>query len=89
MSTPPAKPPFAGDPLNVLALVSVIAGALSLFVLPILLGPVAIITGVVGDQQGRRDGRGGRSMASLGIVLGALGLVLMLFFAMRASNTVS
>lgn len=87
MST--GKPPFAGEPTNIAALVSIIAGGLSLIVLPILLAPVAVITGVVGDQQGRRDNRGGRGMASLGIVLGLLGLVVMVFLSMRASNTVS
>lgn len=88
MSTP-GKPPFAGEPTNVVALVSIVAGGLSLFVLPILLGPVAIITGVVGDQQGRRENRGGRGMASLGIVLGLLGLLVMVVLSIRASNTVS
>lgn len=88
MSTP-GKPPLAGEPTNIAALVSIVAGGLSLFVLPILLAPVAVISGVVGDQQGRRDNRGGRGMASRGIVLGLLGLLFMFFVSMRAINTIS
>lgn len=87
MSTP-GKPPFAGEPTNIAALVSIVAGGLSLFLLPILLAPLAIIVGVVGDQQGRRDNRGGRTMASIGIVLGFLGLVVMFVLSVRAGNAV-
>lgn len=77
-------PAPATQQTNIAAIVSVVAGGLSLIILPILLAPVAIIVGVVGDQQGRRIG--GRRMATAGIVLGFLGLLLMLLLSIRAGN---
>lgn len=59
-----------------LSLASLVTGILGLFVLSIVLGPVALITG--GAALGRARGvRGGdRTMALVGVVLGAVVTIL-------------
>ncbi len=80
-------PPTGGQQqTNVAAIIAVVAGGLSFFLIPIVLAPVAVIAGVVGDQQGRRIG--GRGLASAGVVLGLLGLVFMFVMSVRAANGV-
>jgi hypothetical protein len=64
---------------NVAAIVSLSAAVIGFFLLPILMGPVALIAGIVGEHQARRDGKNLGKIALLGIVLGILlivGLVL-------------
>lgn len=58
--------------VNVAAIISLACGLLALLVLPILLGPVAVVSGIVGTTiASRTQGPGGR-MSAAGIVLGGL-----------------
>lgn len=83
---PAAPAPAVPEQTNVAALIAVVSGGLSFFVMPIVLAPLAVIAGVVGDQQGKRIG--GRRMASWGVVLGLLGLLFMFVMQIRAANGV-
>lgn len=68
----PQPPPATVDLVSALSLTT---GAISVFVLPILLGPAAIIMAVAGlvrTQHGRHTGRG---MAWAGLVLGILAVL--------------
>lgn len=62
--------------VNVWAIVSVASGAVGLLVLAILLGPLALITGLVGEYLSRKRGLGGQKLAILGILLGAVNTLL-------------
>ncbi len=70
----PHVPPVAPAP-NVAAIIALTCALLGLLVLPILLGPAAVVAGIVGHEQARRTGRGMR-VAMGGIVLGLLVLLI-------------
>ena len=57
---------------NVAAIIAISCALLGLLVLPILLGPVAIVAGVVGEHQSRTQGRTLGKVALLAIVIGAI-----------------
>jgi hypothetical protein len=73
---PPAWPTLPGtDPMAVAALV---CGILALLVAPFPFGPAALGLGLGSLRRVSRQGLGGRRMAVAGVVLGAVGTVLML-----------
>ena len=73
---PPAGPPPAAPPNNQLAVGSIIASAIGLFCgIGSIIG---IVLGVVAKNQIKASGgtQGGDNLATIGIVLGAVGSVL-------------
>ncbi len=76
---PPPQAPFGGAPAkpktNQLALVSVIAGALGWFAVPIAASVIAIVTGHMARNEIRKTGEEGDNLAIAGLVLGYLHLV--------------
>ena len=89
--TPPGHSPvqFANytTPNQTLGIISTIVGAASITVgwccyMGVLLGPAAIITGIVALVQNKNDPMryGGKGFAIAGIVMGALYLVLLILF---------
>ncbi|MEU5636027.1 DUF4190 domain-containing protein [Streptomyces rishiriensis] len=75
----------SGSRTNGLAIASLCCGIVGLFLLNIVLGPLAIVFGAVARRQASvRDGAG---MAKAGIVLGVVDVVLwLLLLAVAASN---
>jgi hypothetical protein len=67
----------SSPPTNTMAIVSLIAGVVSWFALPLLAGVVAIVTGHMARNQIRTSfGReGGDGLALVGLVLGYLNLI--------------
>jgi hypothetical protein len=73
----PPPPPVKPGP-NIAAIISLSSGLLAFLVLPILLGPAAVIAGVVGNTVAvRSKGPGGR-MSAAGIVLGLIAVLIFL-----------
>lgn len=70
---------------NGMAIAGLVCGIVGIFVLNVVLGPLAIIFGAVGLRQaGARNGAG---MAKAGIILGIVDLVLFfVLLAVAASN---
>ena len=54
---------------NVLSIIAMVCGVIALFFCPILLGPAGIVCGVVAKKRGE-------SLATIGIAVAAVGLVL-------------
>jgi Domain of unknown function (DUF4190) len=79
---PPAVPPqqpaqyAVVQPTNSLAIVSLVAGIASYFVVPVIGAVVAIITGHMARGQIRRTGEGGSGLALAGLILGYVHLLL-------------
>ncbi len=70
---PPQPPPPPRQPAtNVAAIIALTCAVVGLVVLPILLGPVAIVAGMVGEHQARTEGRKLGKAALGGIVIGAV-----------------
>ncbi|MEU2286684.1 DUF4190 domain-containing protein [Streptomyces sp. NPDC013178] len=81
-STPAAS---SGSRTNGLAIASLCCGIVGLFILNIVLGPLAIIFGAVARRQ--TAVRNGAGMAKAGIILGVVDVVLWLvLLAVAASN---
>lgn len=82
MQQPPAYPPqqpasyAVVQPTNSLAIVSLVAGIASYFVVPVIGAVVAIITGHMARGQIRRTGEGGSGLALAGLILGYVHLLL-------------
>jgi ABC-type transport system involved in cytochrome c biogenesis permease subunit len=79
---PPAYPPqqpaphAVTQPTNSLAIVSLVAGIASYFVVPVIGAIVAIVTGHMARGQIRRTGEGGGGLALAGLVLGYVHIAL-------------
>jgi Domain of unknown function (DUF4190) len=74
MSVPyPAQP--SATKTNVLAIVSLVAGAISWVMLPLVAGVVAVVLGHLARGQIRRTGEEGNGLAIGGLVLGYLNIV--------------
>ncbi|MET7443042.1 MULTISPECIES: DUF4190 domain-containing protein [unclassified Streptomyces] len=75
----------SGSRTNGLAIASLVCGIVGLFFLNIVLGPLAIVFGVIGMRQAGVKGGGG--MAKAGVVLGIVDLVIFaVLLAVAASN---
>lgn len=75
----PAPPPAPGPaprPTNTLAIISFALGVAAFVVLPIIGAIGAIVTGHMARGEIRRTGEGGRALATWGLVLGYLHLVI-------------
>jgi hypothetical protein len=71
---PPAAP--LSRPTNSLAIVSLVAGIASYFVVPIIGAVIAIVTGHMARAQIRRTGEEGKGLALIGLILGYAHLAL-------------
>ena len=67
-----AEPPvqYMAPPTNTLAVVSLAAGIASYFMVPVLGGLIAIVTGHMARREIRRTGEGGAGFALIGLILG-------------------
>ncbi|MFH0517272.1 DUF4190 domain-containing protein [Streptomyces sp. M41] len=74
----------SGSRTNGLAIASLCCGIVGLFILNIILGPVAIVLGAVARRQA--GVRNGASMAKAGIILGIVDVVLWLVLLIVAAN---
>ena len=68
----------ASRPTNTLAVISLATGIGSWFLLPLIGGVIAVVTGHVAKSQIRRTGESGDSLATIGLVLGYLHLAVVL-----------
>lgn len=78
MSYEPGQPQFAPPaPTNTMAIVSVVSGALSWFLLPFIGAVVAIVTGHMARNEIKKSQglQGGDGLALVGLVLGYLNLI--------------
>ena len=75
--------PTAAGPAhwNTLAVVSLVCGIASWFLLPLVGGIVAVVTGHKARKQIRRTGEQGNVLASVGLLLGYLHLAFILLLA--------
>ncbi|MGC5034281.1 MULTISPECIES: DUF4190 domain-containing protein [unclassified Streptomyces] len=73
----------SGSRTNGMAIASLCCGIVGLFILNIILGPLAIVFGVVARRQGGGNGAG---MAKAGIILGVVAVVLWLVMLAVASS---
>ena len=66
-----------GPPTNTMAIISLVSGILSWFVLPFIGGVVAIVTGHMARSEikSSRGAQGGEALAIVGLVLGYLHLI--------------
>ncbi|MET9759400.1 DUF4190 domain-containing protein [Streptomyces sp. NPDC006372] len=74
----------SGSRTNGLAIASLCCGIIGLFILNIVLGPLAIIFGAVARRQAAA--KNGAGMAKAGIILGIVDVVLWLVLLMVAAN---
>lgn len=78
---PPGYGPHATS--KGMAIASMVLGIIGLLILPIILGPLALILGLVAPRtpHGRRQG-----MAIAGIVLGAIDIAIFVIILVTAAN---
>ncbi|CAM5629153.1 MULTISPECIES: DUF4190 domain-containing protein [Streptomyces] len=75
----------SGSRTNGMAIASLVCGIVGLFILNIILGPLAIVFGALARRQA--GGKNGAGMAKAGIILGVVDVVLwILFVTLAASN---
>ncbi|MEU3557285.1 DUF4190 domain-containing protein [Streptomyces fragilis] len=75
----------SGSRTNGLAIASLCCGIVGLFIMNIILGPLAIVLGVVARRQAGVKNGGG--LAKAGIVLGVVDVVLWLVLMLVAANS--
>ena len=75
---PSYTPPPAAPQTNTLAIVSLISGIAGLFILPIIAGIVAVVTGHMAKKQIAESmgAQGGGGMATAGLIMGYISLAL-------------
>jgi hypothetical protein len=66
---------------NTLAIVSLVAGIVSWFAVPVVGGIVAVVAGHLAKSQIRRTGERGDGMATAGLILGYLHLAVVVLIA--------
>ncbi|MEU1351175.1 DUF4190 domain-containing protein [Streptomyces sp. NPDC005775] len=76
--------PAARSGTNGFAVASLICGIIGLLFFGIILGPVAIVLGVVALRQ--VSAKGGNGMAKAGVVLGVIDLVLVVVLMIAAAS---
>ncbi|MFF7445792.1 MULTISPECIES: DUF4190 domain-containing protein [unclassified Streptomyces] len=74
----------AGSRTNGLAIASLCCGVIGLFIMNIILGPLAIVFGAVARRQAAVKAGGG--MAKAGIILGIVDIVLWVVLLIVAAN---
>ncbi|MFJ4831843.1 DUF4190 domain-containing protein [Streptomyces sp. NPDC088747] len=75
----------SGSRTNGLAIASLVCGIIGVFLFNVILGPLAIVLGVVGMRQAGVKGGGG--MAKAGVILGVVDLIIFaVLLALAASN---
>jgi Domain of unknown function (DUF4190) len=79
--TPVAVVGFSAQ-TNSLAIVSLVSGIISWFMVPVIGGIVAVVTGHMAKSQIRRTGEQGGIFATVGLVLGYLHLAVVLLIAL-------
>ncbi|RZU45548.1 uncharacterized protein DUF4190 [Streptomyces sp. BK022] len=75
----------SGSRANGLAIAGLVCGIVGFFFLNVVLGPLAIILGMVATRQ--PGARGGRGMAKAAVVLGIVDLVVFAILMIVAANT--
>lgn len=70
---------------NGLAIAALVCGIVGLFVFAIILGPLALILGLVALNKAKR-GAGHRGLAIAGVVLGVVDIALFLVVLLAAAN---
>nr|WSW68580.1 DUF4190 domain-containing protein [Streptomyces sp. NBC_00995] len=76
--------PAARSGTNGFAVASLICGIIGLLFFGIVLGPVAIVLGVVGLRQ--LSAKGGTGMAKAGLVLGVIDLLIVVVMVIAAAS---
>ncbi len=71
----PPRPAKARPERNVAAIVAIACAAVGLLIVPILLGPAAIIAGAVGANASRAEHMGGQKLSILAVLVGLLEIV--------------
>ena len=79
------EPKYLPPQRNFLAFISIICGLIGLFIIPIILGPVAIISGFMAYSQIKRSNQRGKEVAIMCIFLGILDIISLLIFIYTAS----
>ena len=82
----PAYGAYAAPKTNVLAIVSLVAALVGMFIIPFIGSVVAVITGHMSLSQIKRTGENGRGMALAGTIVGwvGIGLSIIGFFILIA-----
>ncbi|WP_457098333.1 DUF4190 domain-containing protein [Microbacterium sp. P5_E9] len=91
----PAYGAYAAPKTNVLAIVSLVAALVGMFIIPFIGSVVAVITGHMSLSQIKRTGENGRGMALAGTIVGYVGIglsiigfiILIAVFGWFAANT--
>jgi hypothetical protein len=81
----PYGPPQRSGP-NGMAIAALAVGVVGIFVFNIVLGPLAVIFGVIGRNRAKR-GASGRGMAIAGIALGIFDVVIWVIVLVAATRT--
>ncbi|MFF0384423.1 DUF4190 domain-containing protein [Streptomyces sp. NPDC004286] len=74
----------SGSRTNGLAVAGLVCGIVGFFFLNVILGPLAIIFGIVANRQS--GAKGGRGMAKAAVVLGIVDLVIFAVLMIVAAN---
>jgi hypothetical protein len=95
---PPPPPPGYGAPggypgakpagTNILAIISLVAGIVSIVLvccyIGFVAGPAAIVTGFIARKQIDETGQGGKGMATAGLITGIIGFAITVIFVILA-----
>lgn len=71
----PAEPRPAAQGVNLAAIIAVTCAALGLLVIPVLMGPAAVIAGVVGLTMARTRNLAGATLSGVAAVAGMVEIV--------------
>ena len=77
------RPTDGSGNTNGLAIAALVFGIVSLLILPILFGPLAVIFGAIGMSQTKQRGERGYGMAVAGLVMGIIATVIVLIALAR------
>ena len=78
--------PQARSRSNPMAVAALVCGIVGLFVLSVVLGPLAIVFGSLGMRNAERGGARNRGVALAGVILGAIDVVLFVIAMIAVSN---
>jgi len=80
-----AQPSTTNRGGNGLAIAALVCGLVGLFAFPVVLGPLALIFGLVALNKAKR-GAGHRGLAIAGVVLGVIDIVVFLILVVAVAN---